>query len=241
MNRSIRSTSRRGALALSWTAALLSLGTAAACAQEPTPQGGRAAAASQSMVAPDSVMARAERSRSRGADSAPVTLFEVSDFQCPYCRQFAETTYRQLDSAYIRTGKVRLVFINYPIPSHGQAWAASEAAMCAGAQGKFWEMHDRLFATQREWNGSPDAVSRFAGLAGDLKLDPAAFRACTEGDQTASIILSDVMQAAGAGIRGTPTFVVNGNKTISGAIPFADLSREIEAALAAPRPPSPPQ
>jgi protein-disulfide isomerase len=169
-----------------------------------------------------------------------VTIVEISDFQCPYCRQFFETSYRQFDSAYVRTGKVRFMFMNLPLPMHGQAFAAAKAASCAGAQGKFWEMHDRLFSTQREWNGQADAAQRFARYALELGVDAAAYRDCIENERTAPIILNDVMQAAGAGVNGTPAFVINNQRILNGAIPFADLSREIETALAAPRAPAPP-
>jgi protein-disulfide isomerase len=123
---------------------------------------------------------------------------------------------------------------------HGQAFAAAKAASCAGAQGKFWEMHDRLFSTQREWNGQADAAQRFARYALELGVDAAAYRDCIENERTAPIILNDVMQAAGAGVNGTPAFVINNQRILNGAIPFADLSREIETALAAPRAPAPP-
>jgi protein-disulfide isomerase len=162
-----------------------------------------------------------------------VTLVEVSDFQCPFCREWAVNTYPKVDSAYVRTGKVKMVFITFPLPNHKEAWPATEAALCAGVQGQFWPMHDRLFATQREWSGQENAAARFAGFAADLKLDLASYRACTDSDAMAPLIVNDVMQASGAGINGTPAFIINGQKMLSGAIPFEDLAREIENALAA--------
>jgi protein-disulfide isomerase len=207
--------------------ALLLAASGAACAQGSAPARGSVTAASL-----DSLAARAEEGRSKGAVGAPVTLIEISDFQCPFCRQWAETTYRQLDSAYIRPGKVRIIFINYPLPNHPRAYAASEAAMCAGAQGKFWPMHDRLFATQREWGASPDAAQRFEGFAGELSLDMAAYRDCTANDRVAALILGDAMKASGAGIGGTPAFIVNGSKLLNGAVTFDQLKTELDAALA---------
>ena len=208
--------------------ALLLAGSGAACAQgaAPSPQGGATPAGL------DSLPARAEAGRAKGAAGAPVTLIEISDFQCPFCRRFAETTYRQLDSAYIRTGKVRLIFIHYPLPNHARAYAASEASMCASAQGKFWPMHDRLFATQQEWGNAPNAAQRFDAYASELKLDMPAFRDCTANDRVAALILGDAMKAAGAGIGGTPAFILNGSKLLNGAVTFAQLQAEIEAALA---------
>jgi protein-disulfide isomerase len=220
-------------------AALLALVSAAsACAQ---PGGGAAANASgRAVPPPDSVLARASRGREKGAAGARVSVVEISDFQCPYCRQFFETTYRRFDSAYVKTGKVQMVYINLPLPMHTQAYSAAEAAMCAGAQGKFWEMHDRLFSTQREWNGQADAAQRFARLAVELNLDPAAYRDCVDNDRTAPLILNDAMQATGAGVNGTPAFVVNRSQMLNGAVSFEQLSAAVEAALAAPAAPPPP-
>ena len=231
---------RRAPLAPIAAALLALLASASACGAQPGTGGGtRASAAGRNLPPPDSVLARASRAREKGAATAPVLVVEVSDFQCPYCRQWFETSYRQFDSAYVRTGKVRMVFMNLPLPMHGQAFAAAKAAGCAGAQGKFWEMHDRLFSTQREWNGQADAAQRFARFALELGVDPAAYRDCVDNDRTAPIVVNDVMQASGAGISGTPAFVINNQRILSGAIPFADLSREIETALAAPRGPAP--
>jgi protein-disulfide isomerase len=205
-----------------------------ACGQS---QGAAPAAAGRVNV--DSLLERADRGRMKGADSAQVTIIEISDFQCPYCREFAAGTYKQIDSAYVRTGRARMLYINLPLSTHREAFGAAEAAMCAGAQGKFWQMHDRLFATQREWSSQPDAAQRFERLAGELQLDMAAFRDCTVNDRTASIIVADAMQAAEARINGTPTFILNargGQRSLTGAVPFDQFAREIDALLSAPAP-----
>lgn len=216
----------------------LTLAASGACARQSAPAAGAAAAPIPADV--DSVLPRADRGRAKGVEGAPLTLIEVSDFQCPYCRQWTETTYRQLDSAYIRTGKVRMVFINYPLPNHPRAYAASEAAMCAGAQGKFWPMHDRLFATQREWSGAADAMRRFDAFATELGLDMAAFRDCTANDRVAQLIIGDALKAAGGGISGTPSFVINGTRMLGGAVSFDQMKTELDAALAGPAAPPPP-
>ena len=229
---------RRARLTAPLAAALLALATAASACAQPGGAGAAAARGGRALPTPDSVLARASRSREKGAATATVTVIEISDFQCPYCRQFFENSYRAFDSAYVKTGKVRMTFINLPLPMHLQAFPAAKAASCAGAQGKFWEMHDRLFSTQREWNGQADAVQRFARFAMELGLDPAAYRDCVDNDRTSALIVNDAMQAAGAGVTGTPAFVIN-NRIIPGAVPFADLAREIDAALAAPAAPPP--
>jgi protein-disulfide isomerase len=222
-------------------AALLTTATLAtsACAQSPGNQ-----PASGAAVNADSLVARADRERMKGTESAQLTIVEVSDFQCPYCRQFATTTYRQIDSAYVRTGRARMVYINLPLSSHHNAFPAAEAAMCAGAQGKFWPMHDRLFGAQRDWSAATDAVQRFERMAQELELDMGAFRDCTQNDRTASIIVNDAMQAAGAGIQGTPAFILsspNGQRALSGAVSFEQFSQEVDALLGGQAAPAPQQ
>lgn len=216
-----------------------------ACAQEQE----RASPPAAAVVAnADSVLALAARSRTRGAPDAPVTIVEVSDFQCPFCRQFAAETHAALDSAYLQTGKARLVFISYPLPNHRQSWAASEAALCAGAQGAFWPMHDRLFATQGQWSGAADAGEQFTRLAGELRLDVGAFRRCVTNDEVAPIIVGDLLQATQAGVGGTPTFVLQrtagtseaDQRVLVGAQSFAQVSEQLDALLAGrPAAPSP--
>jgi protein-disulfide isomerase len=200
-------------------------------AQQPGVAGQQAGAGATGV---DSFSLRVDRARYKGSDSAPITIVEVSDFQCPYCLQWFRQTYRQVDSAYVRTGKVRFLYINNPLPRHPQAFAAAKAAACAGAQGKFWPMHDRLFSTQQEWSGTSDVARRFTQMAADLRLDPAVYRDCYENDRVAPLILSDLNEVSAAGIDGTPTFILNGRQALNGAVSFAEMRRAIEALLAAP-------
>jgi protein-disulfide isomerase len=91
--------------------------------------------------------------RVRGSATAPVTVYEMSDFQCPYCRRFALETFPALDSAYVATGKVRWAFVNYPLTSiHQNAVAAAEVALCAARQNAFWRVHDLLYQHQEVWS-----------------------------------------------------------------------------------------
>jgi protein-disulfide isomerase len=203
-----------------------------------------AAGATAATANVDSLIPRADRGRMKGAEGAQVTIIEVSDFQCPYCRDFAQNTFARVDSAYVQTGKARVIYINLPLSMHREAYGAAEAAMCASAQGKFWQMHDRLFATQREWGNQPDAAQRFERMAQEIRLDMAAFRDCTANDRPASIIVNDAMQAAEAGIRGTPAFILNGpagQRALSGAVPFEQFQAEMDALLAGQPSPTQPQ
>ncbi|MDQ3098567.1 MAG: DsbA family protein [bacterium] len=89
-----------------------------------------------------------DKVRVKGDKNAPITIVEYSDFECPYCGRFYEDTYKQLDTEYIKTGKVKIVFKDFPLSIHAQAPKAAEAGRCAEEQGKFWEMHDKLFELQ---------------------------------------------------------------------------------------------
>jgi protein-disulfide isomerase len=211
----------------------------AACAQPGGSGAQQGTAAAQSTA---SVIARADSGRYKGSATAEMTIVEVSDFQCPYCREFATATYPRIDSAYVRTGRARMLYVHLPLTSHQQAFAAAEASMCAAAQDKFWPMHDRLFATQSEWSGQENAAERFEGFAQELRLDMAAFRDCTRNDRVASLIVGDAMQAAGAGIQGTPTFILSsrgGQRMLTGAVPFEQFSAAVDSLLNAPAAPAP--
>ena len=157
----------------------------------------------------DAVLERALESRTKGADTASVVIFEVADFQCPYCARFATGVAQELHERYVETERVQWVFVNLPLHTHPLAWLAAEAALCAGAAGdRFWAMHDRLFETQDEWGGPEDPAEAFEGFARELGVPIEGYRACTERDQVAPIILQDVGSVVSAGITGTPTFVI---------------------------------
>lgn len=107
-----------------------------------------------------------------GPYDAPVTIYEFSDYQCPFCLRFFEETKPLLDKNYIETGKVRFVLKDFPLDSiHPQARSAALAAECAGEQGSYWQMHDRLFTARSEWADQPGALDAFKRFAADLKLD----------------------------------------------------------------------
>src|SRR4249919_3327944 len=104
--------------------------------------------------------------RTRGVETAPITVYEMSDFQCPYCRRFALNTFPEIDRDYIATGKVRWVFINYPLTMiHPNAAVAAEVAICAARNGKFWEVHDLLFRNQSTWAPLTEPGAFFLTLA----------------------------------------------------------------------------
>lgn len=178
------------------------------------------------------LLKRASEDRAKGRDGAPVLVFEIADFQCPFCARFATEVYPKLDSAYIRTGKVQWVFVNLPLPNHPRAWIAAEAAACAGAvAGRFWQMHDRLFGAQREWGAAADPHALLARYAREAGVPAAAFAACVETDAVAPMLLQDLMFASASGVTGTPTFIINREEMLVGLKSYEEWQGIIEKAL----------
>lgn len=159
---------------------------------------------------------------SRGPQSAPVTIVEFSDFQCPYCVK-AEPTVKQVLATY--GDKVRLVTRDYPLPFHEKAQKAAEAARCAADQGRYWEMHDKLFSDQQALD-----VAGLKKTAGELKLDQAKFDKCLDSGEKAKEVAEDKKAGEVAGVNGTPAFFVNG-LLISGALPFDSFKEIIDSEL----------
>ncbi len=157
----------------------------------------------------DGALQRALESRTKGAAEATVVVFEIADFQCPYCANFSRNVAPAVDEKYVVTGKVQWVFVNMPLHTHPLAWHAAEAALCAGVAGDaFWPMHDRLFEEQQAWGRAADPSARFAEYARALDVPMAEYRACVEQDLVAGLILQDVGSAVSAQVDGTPTFIV---------------------------------
>lgn len=177
----------------------------------------------------------------RGNDNARVVIVEFSDYQCPYCGAFFRDSLPQLEREYIQTGKIRYVFNSMPLEEiHPLAFKASQAAECAGDQGKFWELHDWMFANQKTL-ASRDLVSR----AETLGLDLTKFNQCLASDKSAAVVRASMEEAESLGIDGTPTFVIGladarnprGSNIkivgiLAGAQPFSVFRTVIEKALA---------
>lgn len=193
--------------------------------------GGPASVFAQSAAA-NGLKERAQASRAKGDSAAPVLVYEIADFQCPYCGHFTREVLPRIDSAYVRTGKVKWVFVTLPLPVHPYAWASAEAALCAGAvAGRFWPYHDRLFADQDTWSGAPDPMPYFMSYAKDLGIPVASFRACIDGDSVAPVILEDVIAAAASQVTGTPTFVIDNKVMVVGVKSFDEWKGILDKAL----------
>jgi protein-disulfide isomerase len=185
---------------------------------------------STAVAAKDSDGIKADLARIQGNPAAPVWVIEVSDFQCPFCKLWHDTTYAALRDEFVRTGKVRLAYVNFPLAQHQYAWPAAESAMCAGAQGKFWEMHDALFNTQSKWEALPSPAAFFDSLAHAQGVDTARWRQCVQSGKMKSWIQADHDRAQTAGAASTPSFII-GDKLLVGAQPIAEMRRAIDSAL----------
>ena len=177
----------------------------------------------------------------KGAPDARVTLVEFTDYQCPFCARHQKETVPQLLEKYVKTGKLKYVVRDFPLEAiHPAAVKAAEAPHCAGDGGKYWEMHERLFANPRAM-----APADLVAHAQALGLDSKAFQACLEGGKYTPRVNQARAEGASAGVRGTPSFFLgitepNSDKitavaAIRGAHPFAKFQEEIETLLASPK------
>jgi protein-disulfide isomerase len=160
----------------------------------------------------------------KGNESAVVTIVEISDFQCPFCSRVGPTI-KKLHEEY--PNDVRVVWANQPLPFHDRAKPAAIAAMAAHKQGKFWEMHDKLFASQGDLTDD-----NFKKWASELGLDAGKFAADLADAEIAKQIDADQAGANAVGARGTPSFFING-KMLQGAQPYEEFKKEVDEALKA--------
>lgn len=184
---------------------------------------------------PQNVVLDLSNSPSQGAVTAKLTLVEFSDYQCPFCGRHVRETAGQIEKEYITTGKLRHVFLNLPLDMHRFAFKAAEAANCAGEQGKYWEMHNRLFENQTKL----DPLTPHAEAIG---LDVPKFEECLNSGRQAAAIRRDIAAAQQAGVSGTPTFFlaytdpksskIKTVRRLTGALPFATLKAEIDKLIA---------
>jgi len=158
----------------------------------------------------------------RGGEKATVTIVEFSDYECPFCKR-AEPTVQQVLKTY--GDKVRFVYRHYPLEFHAKARPAAEAAECANAQGKFWEFHDKVFAS------ADLSETKLKAIAGEIGLDQAKFDECLAKKGGKDAVDKDMADASSVGVTGTPAFFING-RMISGAQPFEKFKEIIDQELA---------
>lgn len=171
--------------------------------------------------------------RSQGPAHAPVTVYEMADFQCPACQRFATLVLPDIERDFIQTGKVRWVFVNLPlIHIHKNTIPAAEAAMCASRQGRFWPMHDLLYRHQDDWASLDDPQPYLRGLGDSLHLPREAFRSCLVNHDTRAEIDADAASAARSGATATPSFYIEGG-LLEGAAPYPAFKQLLDSVYTA--------
>jgi protein-disulfide isomerase len=168
---------------------------------------------------------------SMGAENAPVTIIEYSDFNCGFCKKFHAETFSRIVDDYVKTGQVKVSYKHYPFLAQSSVWKA-EAAECAAEQGKFWDFHNALFDSKVSGQGDETAVKQaLSALASELQLDANAFTACMSAGQATALVQSDAAEGQQMRVQGTPSFLING-KLLVGAQPYEAFKQAIDAALA---------
>jgi len=203
----------------------------AASESAPSPTASTTSATSAQAISADPIVAAADRGRVLGDTAAKTWVIVASDFQCPFCKSWHDETYPALVAEYVKTGKVKLAYINFPLSQHKNAVVTAEAAMCAGAQGKFWEYHDGLFDTQAQWAPMPDPRSVLESIATRAGVNNASWRQCLDGGVMRPLIEADNSRAKSAGVQSTPSFLI-GNTVFLGSQPIEALRPALDSAIA---------
>jgi len=169
-----------------------------------------------------------------GNKNAPLTIVEFSDFQCPFCRRFWKETLPQIEKDYIDTGKVQFAYRHFPLTAiHPAAVPAAQASECANEQGRFWQMHDKIFDEQEKLSAGGTAQFEASDLkkwASDLGLNTTQFNQCLDSGKFTKNVTDDEQEAQKLGINGTPTIFVNGLSLV-GAQPYDSFKSLIDKEL----------
>ena len=173
-----------------------------------------------------------------GDPNAPISIIEFSDFQCPFCARFHIQTLPSILEEYVDQGKVKLIFRDFPIQNiHPNALPASVAAECANEQGKFKEMHDKLFDNQKKWSGleTANAMLLFSKYALEIGLEQEIFDSCLTNGKYIEEIRNDLNDGRNYGVSGTPGFFIGNDQVgyveLKGAQPFESFKKVIDAQL----------
>jgi len=185
----------------------------------PAPVTGGAGAAGAAEAMPGYVM---------GSDSAALEVVEYADFQCPACRIFSILTMPDVVERLVRPGRIRWRFRDFPLPGHDRSPLAHHAAACAGEQGKFWAMHDQLYAGQDQWAAGGGADRKIRDLARTAGVDLGQYDECTRSRRYEARLAASRDFAAAQGVQSTPTFVI-GSVRVSGTIPYDQLKAIVDS------------
>lgn len=188
--------------------------------------------ASTAVSGRDPEVEAADRGRILGATTAPVWMLVISDFQCPYCKTWHDNSFAEIKKNYVDTGKLRVAYVNFPLRIHPNAIPAANAAMCASAQGKFWETQDKIFNSQEKWKDASNPSAFFDSLAVSTGVDAAKQKACSSGGKMKALVDADLERYSRVGVQSTPTFYI-GSRILLGAQPTPEFRRVIDSVLAA--------
>jgi protein-disulfide isomerase len=186
------------------------------------------------VVGRDAEVEAADRGRILGAATAPVWMLIISDFQCPFCKTWHDNSFAEIKKNYVDTGKLRLAYVNLPLRIHPNAIPAANAAMCASAQGKFWEAQNKIFETQDKWKDISNPAAYLDSLAVTTGIDAAKQKACSSSGKMKPLIDADIERYQRIGVQSTPTFFI-GSRILLGAQPTAEFRRVIDSVLTAPK------
>ena len=166
-----------------------------------------------------------------GKSDAPVQILEFADFECPACGNFATITEPDVRQRILDAGLANLRFYDFPLPQHRNSMAASNAAACAADQGRFWEMHDRLFMGQPDWSERRNPKGLFSQYARDIGLNENQWEECYDARRHEARILANKAEGERRGISQTPTFII-GRRLVPGAVSYDQLKAYVDTALA---------
>jgi protein-disulfide isomerase len=168
-----------------------------------------------------------------GSPTAPVEITEFGDFECPPCGRFATLTEPDVRTRLVNTGQIRWRYIDYPLDMHKNTWNASIAAACADEQGKFWQMHDAIYANQDRWDGeatsNPNKVLK--EVATQVGLNRQTFDQCLDTQKTKPKIQAHYELAMARHLPGTPTFII-GDQQISNFLSYDDFKKLVDEQIA---------
>jgi protein-disulfide isomerase len=167
-----------------------------------------------------------------GSDSAPLTVTEYADYECPACQQWAVVQFPTIRERLVATGRVRWRYRDFPLDMHRHSRVAAHAAACAGEQGKYWEMNEAIYSWGGDWPAKRDATGVFRGFAQRIGIDAAAYDACMASGRFAGRIAAGRNEAVSAGVGSTPTFLINGRLYPGGGSVHYDMLKAMLDSLA---------
>jgi protein-disulfide isomerase len=182
-------------------------------------------------AAPDPMVEAADHGRIQGDANAKTWVVIASDFQCPYCKQWHKETYENFLKEYVRSGKVKVAYVNFPLNQHQNAVITAQAAMCAAAQNKFWQYHDALFNSQRTWETMPQPRPVLDSLAKTVGVEMASWGSCVDSGRMLPLIRADRDRLTQAGVQSTPSFLI-GDQILAGAQPIEAMRPALDSAIA---------